>query len=187
MKVSLAQSEILGLRWSDIDFKGKRIVVDGQLDRARTENGAWLPAKRVAFAKTDAGNRTVELIPSDLFKSVRKFKLASAHSTEADFIFATKSGGPVDHRNVAQRGLGSAIKRAKLNGAGKPNLRFHDLRHTYASANISAGVDVVYLSRQLGHTNPSVTLNVYADLFEAREKADQSRKALENSGYRGLV
>jgi integrase len=70
---------------------------------------------------------------------------------------------------------------------GKPKLRFHDLRHTYASATISAGVDVVYLSKQLGHTDPSVTLDIYADLFEAREKAEASKKALEASGYSGLV
>lgn len=170
-----------------MDFKGNRIVVDGQLDRARKEGEVWLPARRVEYAKTDAGSRTVELIPSALFKSLREFKLASSHSKEEDFIFATKNGGLVDHRNVAQRGLGSAVKRAKLNNAGKPNLRFHDLRHTYASANIAAGVDPTYLSRQLGHARTSMTLDTYADLFEAREKAEKSRKALEDSGYAGLV
>jgi hypothetical protein len=54
------------------------------------------------------------------------------------------------------------------------------------SATIFAGVDVVYLSKQLGHTDPSVTLDIYADLFEAREKAESSRKALEAS-YSGLI
>jgi hypothetical protein len=46
---------------------------------------------------------------------------------------------------------------------------------------------VVYLSKQLGHANPSITTTVYADLFEAREKAEASRNALEASGYSGLV
>ena len=69
--------------------------------------------------------------------------------------------------DVSSRGLAKAKERAKLDAAGKPPLRFHDLRHTYASANIAAGVDVVSLSKQLGHTDPSVTLDIYADLFEA--------------------
>jgi hypothetical protein len=58
---------------------------------------------------------------------------------------------------------------------------------TYASAHVAAGVDPVYLSRQLGHKDPSVTLDIYADLFEAREKAEESRNRLEASGYKGLV
>lgn len=44
-----------------------------------------------------------------------------------------------------------------------------------------------HLSKQLGHTDPSVTLDIYADLYEAREKAEASRKLLEASGYSGLV
>ena len=69
--------------------------------------------------------------------------------------------------DVSSRGLAKAKERAKLDAAGKPPLRFNDLGHTYASANIAAGVDVVSLSKQLGHTDPSVTLDIYADLFEA--------------------
>ena len=138
-------------------------------------------------AKTDAGYRKVELIPSDLFKALRAHKLASPYSNDENFVFATSVGTPIDHKDASTRGLAKAKEGAKLDVIGKPNLRFHDLRHTYASANIAAGVDPVYLSKQLGHTDPSVTLNIYADLFEAREKAEESRNRLEASGYSGLV
>jgi integrase len=187
LNAGLRQSEILGLLWGNVDFKAKTITVDGQLERARTEDGNWLPAIRVKYAKTDAGNRSVGLIPTDLFKVLAEFKIASAHTAGDDLVFGTGDGKRlVDHRNVAKR-FDAAKSRAKIGKAGKPSLRFHDLRHTYASANIAAGVDVVYLSRQLGHANPSITMDVYADLFEAREKADTSRNALEKSGYAGLV
>lgn len=95
-------------------------------------------------------------------------------------------GTPIDHKDVSERGLKRAKTKAKLDVPGKPVLRFHDLRHTYASAAIASGVDVVYLSRQLGHTDPSVTLDIYADLFEAREMADEMRRRLDE-GYAGLV
>jgi integrase len=183
----LRQSEILGLVWGSIDFKSECIRVTGQLERGRMEAGVWLPAQRVEYAKTDAGSRTVELIPSDIFLALKEHRLASRYSVDGDFVFATSRGTPMDHRNVAQRGLDKPKEEAGLDGPGKPSLRFHDLRHTYASANIAAGVDVVYLSRQLGHAQPSITLDIYADLFEAREKAATSRNLLETSGYSGLV
>jgi integrase len=46
-----------------------------------------------------------------------------------------------------------------------PSVTLHGLRHTHASQLIAAGLDVVTVSRRLGHSNPSVTLNVYAHLF----------------------
>ena len=54
----------------------------------------------------------------------------------------------------------SACKSCKL-----PMVSFHALRHTHASALIAARVDVVAISRRLGHANPTVTLNTYAHLF----------------------
>lgn len=54
---------------------------------------------------------------------------------------------------------------------------FHALRHTHASALIAAGVDVVTVSRRLGHSNPSITLNVYAHLFTPQDKAASAIEA----------
>jgi integrase len=187
LNTGLRQAEILGLRWCDIDFAEEAITVSGQLERRRNENGVKVPLRRVEYAKTEAGYRRVEPIPSDLFAAPRKHRLASAHSQDGDFVFATRYGSPIDHKDASTRGLAGAKGRAKLDVPGKPSLRFHDLRHTFASACIAAGVDVAYLSRQLGHNDPSVTLDVYADLFEAREKAAASRKLLQASGYSGLI
>jgi integrase len=50
--------------------------------------------------------------------------------------------------------------------AGVPTLTPHELRHTAASLAVSAGANVLALSRMLGHANPSVTLDIYADLFD---------------------
>jgi hypothetical protein len=58
-------------------------------------------------------------------------------------------------RNVSSRGLGKAVVRAGLDEEGKPNLRFHDLRHTYASMLIGQGEDVTYVASQMGHPRRS--------------------------------
>jgi hypothetical protein len=53
-----------------------------------------------------------------------------------------------------------------LRAAGLPEIRFHDLRHTYASLLIEQGENIKYIQSQLGHSNPTVTLTVYAHLMK---------------------
>ena len=68
---------------------------------------------------------------------------------------------------------------AGLDAPGKPRLRFHDLRHTYASLLIAQGVDVAYVSRQLGHANITTTLNTYTHLFDHARNAEAVKQRLE--------
>lgn len=55
----------------------------------------------------------------------------------------------------------------------------HHLRHSFASILISQGHDVVFVSRQLGHATPVITLGTYSHMFDARDKARQARDALD--------
>lgn len=64
-------------------------------------------------------------------------------------------------------------------GRRRPTL--HDLRDSFASMLIATGLDVVFVSRQLGHVDPTVTLRVYADLFDRARHADTARAAFEAS------
>ena len=72
-----------------------------------------------------------------------------------------------------------AVKRAGLQGQRR--LSLHSLRHGYASLLISKRLDVVFVSRQLGHANANVTLSVYSHLFAQREHGEVARQALEAS------
>ncbi|OGK90055.1 MAG: hypothetical protein A2X51_00190 [Candidatus Rokubacteria bacterium GWC2_70_24] len=73
----------------------------------------------------------------------------------------------------------AAVRRSGVRGAGR--LSLHSLRHGYASLLIAKGLNVLFVSRQLGHANPNVTLSVYAHLFARREHGDLARQALEAS------
>ena len=75
INTGLRQAEVLGLVWSNIDFKAGSIRVDGQLERARVEDGIKVSPHRVEYAKSEAGSRTVTLIDADLFKALRKHLL----------------------------------------------------------------------------------------------------------------
>src|SRR5581483_10676880 len=153
----LRQGELLGLVWADVDFENGVVHVRRQLDRTgeRTE------------PKTPQALRQVILMPS-LARLLREHKLASAHSRPDDPVFATLTGAPMYYRNVVRRGLDAAVHQVGLD-EGRQRLRFHDLRHTFASLLIAEGLNVVFVSRQLGHASPSFTLDRYGGLFDRAE------------------
>jgi len=66
-----------------------------------------------------------------------------------------------------------------LEAANLPRIRFHDLRHTYASIMIEQGENLKYIQTQLGHSSPTVTLNVYAHLMKPTNQEAACR--LENA------
>jgi integrase len=159
----LRVSEILGLRWEDINLKAGVIRVRGQLGRDGEHRDS----------KTPAGRRDVILIP-ELGRLLRRFRLASRHTASKDLVFSTSNRRSIGDRNLAQRGLEKACARA-----GLEDVTFHTLRHTFASILIAQGLDPVFVSRQLGHANPAITLRVYAHLFDAARHADTARQRMQ--------
>lgn len=162
--------ELLGVTWANVDFEAGVVRVRRQLNRS---------GQRVE-PKTPQAVRDVVLMPA-LARVLREHRLQSAHTQPDDLVFASSEGTGLDHRNVARRGLAPALERAGLNGGDRPALRFHDLRHTFASLLVAQGANVVFVSRQLGHASPDITLGVYAHLFDAAEHADRASAALEAS------
>ncbi len=120
----------------------------------------------------------MDLMPAlaRLLKAHRERAFARGFARPSDYVFASSVGTPLHYRNVSKRGLDEAVARAGLDKEGRPRLRFHDLRHTFASVLIAQGENVVYVSRQLGHASTSVTLDVYAHLFD---RAAQGRRSVE--------
>lgn len=161
----LRQGELLGLRWEDVDLDAGLIRVRKQLGRdgARVE------------PKTEQAKREVVLMPA-LSKLLREHKLASPSSRDSDPVFASERGTPLHYRNAVRRGFEPALEKAGLG-----HLRWHDLRHTFASILIAQGENVVWISRQLGHSSPSITLNVYAHEFGKHEHAERMASRLEAS------
>jgi integrase len=162
----MRQSELLGLRWQDIDFDKGKIRVRHQLSRAKKR----APAKLLPL-KSDAGERDLDLT-ADLANVLRAHKLASSYSKDDEFVFATLTGQPIYYRNASARGLQKAADRAGLNREDLPKLSFHDLRHTAITHLIRAGADVAQVQRFAGHAKPSITLDIYVGEFEARKSND---------------
>ena len=68
-----------------------------------------------------------------------------------------------------------------LKNAGIKKIRFHDLRHTFASLLIKQGENIKYIQNQLGHASPTITLNVYAHLMNPTNQ--ESARKLENTVF----
>jgi integrase len=89
-----------------------------------------------------------------------------------NLVFPNDAGGPMDHHNMVNRNFRPALK-----SAGLPSIRFHDLRHTYASIRLDGGDSIAEVSEDLGHSRPTVTLNVYT--HKLKRSNPEAAKRLE--------
>ena len=142
----LRKGEICGLKWEDFDehcgtLKIKRSV-------GRTKSGVMLIGK----TKTETGSREI-LLPPSTSKLLQNRKINSV----SEWIFPNfrNAEKPINPQNAYQH------LKALLKKAGLPSIRFHDLRHTFATHAIAGGVDAKTLSGILGHANASFTLDTY--------------------------
>ena len=152
-------------------FTGLRL---GELLRLRWEDVDLLGGVlKVKSSKTEAGVREV-VLPDFLVRM-----LAGAAYTDGE-VFKTREGSPMKHRRVG-RALEETLKRG-----GIPHVRFHDLRHTFASLLIANGENVVFVADQMGHANPAITLKVYAKLFDGQKSKEEARKRMDTN-FAGVV
>jgi integrase len=136
--------------------------------------------------KTHAGHRLIPLTPQ-LAEVLRDRRLSASRNAGSDWVFSTRNGTPLSQRNVQRSGLHLAADAAGLRHDGA-RLRFHDLRHTFAShLIIDLGLDVVQVSRLMGHASPSTTLNIYAHMFDEARHAADIRARMARSAFAGLL
>jgi integrase len=160
LATGMRRGEIAGLRWGDVDFDGGRIRVERSLEQ--TNGGLAFKAP-----KTKAGRRIVSIPPSivaelrDHWRRQQEQRLALGMGKAGpdDLVFARADGRPwpPDSLTTAWQKTVASLK--------LPKVTLHALRHTHVSQLIAAGLDVVTVSRRIGHSNPTVTLKVYAHLF----------------------
>jgi integrase len=176
----LRRGEQLALRWSAIDLDRATMTISRALDETDAEGVT------VKLPKTRAGRRSISL-PNVVIDALRvhrreqlELRLALGLGRPPDDapVFPRDDGGYLSPRAFSMRWQRT---RRRL---GLPTVHWHALRHTHASMLIAAGVDVVTVSKRLGHANPSITLGVYAHLFE-RDDAAAAAAINAALGHRG--
>jgi integrase len=117
-----------------------------------------------------------------ILRERRERALAAGRHGADEFVFSTRTGKPLSHRNATR-----TILRASEN-AGLEPVGFYVLRHGFASAlTVDLGLDPVQVAKQLGHARPSVTLDTYSHLFDRARHAENMRERLASSGLAAAV
>lgn len=173
----LRLGEVLALRWGRVDIEGKKLTVEEALE----ETGQGL---RFKAPKSKAGRRTITL-PDILVRVLQEYRreqlelrlrLGLGKLDDGGLLFSNLEGGPLHPTTASQRWARCA------EDLGMPEITYHALRHTHASQLIDAGVDIVTISKRLGHSKPDITLRVYAHLFR-----NDDSKAAEAINAIGLM
>lgn len=163
--------ELIELDWRDVDLAVGRL--------------------RVRQSKTDAGIRYVDLLP--VLREELSILKAARDPRPADPVFPSAVGTRQDRNRVRARILGKAVERANealaRDGltALPDGLTLHALRRTFASLLIAIGKDPAYVMGQVGHTDPTVTLGLYAKVMSVGDEDRERLRALVGGDYLALA
>ncbi len=160
------RSELLGLKWSDIDFDKATLSVN----RGLVAIGYELTESR---GKTTNSRRSIDLDPTtvDVLTGWSAWQAAerrAAHLEPSGRVFTGTYGNVIHPHSISQ-----AFERIARN-AGVPIIRFHDLRHTHATLLIKEGVPVKVVSERLGHATTAFTIETYQHVLPGMQ-ADAAR------------
>ena len=150
----MRRGELLALEWSDIDFNKKTINVNKQVYRGRLSD-----------TKTFSSTRIIN-IPDSLARILYEHK--SNSKVLCKIVFCNESGKYLHPYNMSERYYKRVLKAVaqELSYENEiSKLRFHDLRHTYATYLLSKNIPVKYVQEQLGHANSRVTLDTYGHVM----------------------
>ena len=158
----LRRGELLALQWSDLNVKERILTVNKQVTRMEGELDVTEPKTKNSVRKVALSQQAVDLL-------VQEHEL---HPDNPILFPSPRTGGYWSPDAV------SRINRKLLKNAGiEEHVRFHDLRHTFATMAISSGVDVKTLSSMLGHYSAGFTLDTYTHITN-----DMQRGAAEKIG-----
>ena len=158
LTTGLRRGELLGLKWTDVEYDRRVVKVQRAISRQNGEVGE-------APLKTKNAYRTLPLSAD----AIDVLKMQKCKVGNSEWVFPSPIGGPMSPDSVLHM-LQRVLKRA-----GLPRIRFHDLRHTIATMALQHGEDVKTVSSMLGHYSAGFTLDTYAHVTtDAQLKAAQT-------------
>jgi integrase len=164
VRTGMRLGELLGLQWGDVEFSGRFLEVRRNRVAGRTttpKNG-----------KTRRIDMSAQL--TDTFKALliqrKEETLRRAWGEVPAWVFCNEDGRPLDGDNLRHRAFYKVLEQAGLR-----RIRFHDLRHTFASLLIQNGESLAYVKEQLGHSSIQVTVDTYGHLIPGANRAAVDR------------
>ena len=154
LATGLRRGELLGLKWDDIDMSNGTIRVQRQVSRIDGEIVEAPLKTKNSYHTVSIGDDAIEVLKEQRKKVGR----------EIEYVFPSPNGGPISPDSVLN------MLHRVLERAGLPKIRFHDLRHTFATLALQNGVDIKTVSSMLGHFSAGFTLDTYAHVTTSAQK-----------------
>jgi integrase len=153
------RGEALALRWGDVDFQKNTVRIERSLEQTKG-------SIRIKSPKTKSGRRNVKISPwlaAELRahrarQDERRLSFGLGRAPDETPVFA-KWNGELRSPSRLSQDFAAAMDALKI------DCTLHGLRHTHVSQLIAAGLDVLTISRRIGHASPAITLNVYSHMF----------------------
>ena len=155
-RTGMREGELIGLKGGDVDFNGRLIEVQRNVVRKRVTTPKNGKTRRVDMS-LQLINTIKRLLARRKAEALKRGE--SLDDVMEDWVFTTPQGTQLDPNNLRKRVFYRALAMAGLR-----RVRFHDLRHTYASLLIQQGESLAYVKDQLGHHSIQITVDTYGHL-----------------------
>jgi len=165
------RGEALGLRWRDLDLRASTASIRQQVVPLTKASGRGREGRIVARTKggdarvIELDARTVDVLRSWRKRQARE-KLRAETYEDNDLVFPRADGKPF-HPEAFSKTFDRRVRQEAF--ADVPVIRLHDLRHTWATLALKAGVDVKVVSERLGHSSPVVTWTIYQHVVKGMQ------------------
>ncbi len=161
----MRQAELMGLKWQDVDWDHSTIQVKRQVRHFKGGKHTFTKPKSKSGNRTIIlGKKALEILKIHRSGQQKMIRLSRNGWEDFDLIFPSRVGTPITASNI-RRGFRKLLKKSRL-----PQIRFHDLRHTAASLMLNHGIPVLIASKRLGHSKPSVTIDIYGHLMPSKQE-----------------
>ena len=158
VRTGLRMGELFGLQWGDLDYNSRFIEVRRNITRGRIETPKSGQLRRVDMSLQLA-------VALKELSRRRKAEYLQKGEPLPEWVFMNSDGTPLEQHNFRNR-----IYLGLLNKAELRHIRFHDLRHTFASLLLQQGESLTYVKEQMGHHSIQVTVDIYGHLIPGSNK-----------------
>lgn len=172
--------ELIGLQWCNVDFTNNKIHIEKQIVVTNDSQGYFDTPKSMS-------SRRVISVDEEVLKDLKIFKntqeklvdfLGEKYKNKEELVFTNCFGNHINRSNFNNRYFKKMLGEAGISS----RFKIHNMRHTHATLLLKHGVNIKIVSERLGHSNPTVTLNVYAHVLKSMETtaSDMWSKIIKN-------